>query len=297
MIQRLFLPLAALSCGFGQCLTVDGEWVTAGDVADRIPRYARLDPESRLVRAPFPGARRVVREVSLPPVDNEPRDGETSFCVERRLHTLSREAFADALKRTLSLKDEREIGFELVDYDRSMVPAGHLEFLTQSLPPPILGKTDDPVLWRGKLFYAEAHSVPVWVRVRLWVDGEVCLLTRDVARGEDLRADDCTLGKTRFPPFAPAPLREPSTLERTVAARRMRAGEPLYQALVVHKPEVEAGKPVDLKVVNGGAQLRFQGKSVGSGRRGDSVVVTNPATGKRMEGKVTGQGSVEVRLK
>ena len=71
----------------------------------------------------------------------------------------------------------------------------------------------------------------------------------------------------------------------------------IYQALVVHKPDVEAGKPVDLKVVNGGAQLRFQAKAASSGRRGDSVAVTNPANGKRMEGKVVGQGAVEVRLK
>ena len=292
MITPVLLSMA-MACGmFGQCLTVDGEWITARDVAGRAPRYAALDPELRLIRAPYPGARRVVGPAALPPVEGEPM---TPFCVERRLATLTREIFVEALRR--SLKEDAGIHFELVDYDHAMVPSGRLELLPQALPPPVLGRADEPVLWRGKLFYAEARSVPVWVRVRLWISGEVCLLKRDVARGEDLTVDDCKLGERKYPPFAPAPLRDATALERTVAARRLNANEPIYQALVVHKPDVEAGKPVELKVVNGGAQLRLHAKAASSGRRGDSVAVTNPANGKRMEGKVVGQGAVEVRLK
>lgn len=287
----IVLFVALVSGVFGQCLTVDGEWITARDVAGRAPQYAALDPELRLVRAPYPGARRVVGPAALPPVNGEPM---TPFCVERRLATLTREVFAEALRR--SLKEDAGIHFELVDYDHAMIPSGRLEFLPQTLPPPILGRADEPVQWRGKLFYAEARSVPVWVRVRLWIFGEVCLLKRDVARGEDLTVDDCKLAETKYPPFAPAPLRDADALERTVAARRLNANEPIYHALVVHKPDVEAGKPVDLKVVNGGTQLRFQATAATSGRRGESVAVTNPANGKRMEGKVMGQGAVEVRL-
>ena len=292
MITRIVFFVGLVSCVFGQCLTVDGEWITARDVAGRAPRYAVLDPALRLVRAPYPGARRVIGPAGLPPVEG---DLMTPFCVERRLATLTRDVFAEALRR--ALKEDTGIHFELVEYDHTMVASGRLEFLPQALPPPVFGRADEPVLWRGKLFYAEARSVPVWVRVRLWIAGEVCLLRRDVARGEDLTVDDCRLGETKYPPFAPAPLRDMAALERTVAARRLNANEPIYQALVVPKPDVEAGKPVDLKVVNGGAQLRFQAKAASSGRRGESVAVTNPANGKRMEGKVMGQGAVEVRLK
>ena len=291
----VFIVLFSAAVSWGQCLTVDGEWVTARDVAEHSPQFAALDPELRLVRAPFPGARRVVGPSALPPV--EEAEALTPFCVERRLRTLSREAFAEAIRKTLAVMDEAEVSFELADYDRSMAPSGRLEFLTQSLPPPVLGRADDPVLWRGKLFYADGHSVPVWVRVRLWLSGEVCLLKRDVARGEDLTPEDCKIGTVKYPPFAPPPLREAAALDRTMAARRLRAEEPIYQALVVHKPDVEAGKNVDLKVVSGGAQLRFQAKAATSGRRGDSVAVTNPVNGKRIEGKVMGQGSVEVHVK
>ena len=297
MMVLVLLFMASLSIAGGQCLAVDGEWITASDIAGLNPRFAELDPGLRLVRAPFPGARRVVRQDSLPPLEAEPREVPSPFCVERRLAGLSREAIAEAVKRSLLVKDGPEIGFELLDYDRSMLPSGRIEFLIQSLPPPIMGRIDDAVLWRGKLFYAEGRSVPLWARVRLWMESEVCVLARDVARGEDIKVEDCRIGKTRYPPFGPAPLRDAGALERTAASRKLKAEEPIYQAMLVRKPEVEAGKPVELKVVNGGAQLRFQAKAASSGRRGDSVAVTNPVNGKRLEGQVVGQGSVEVRLK
>ena len=275
------------------CLPVDAEWITVRDVVERVHQFSGLDPDLRLVRAPFPGARRVVGPAALPAVEGE----MTPFCVERRLRMLPRERVVEALRATLSTQVEAAIEFEIVDFDHSMVPSGRLEFLRQSLPPLILGKADDPVLWRGKVFYAEGRSLPVWARVRLWVEGEACLLKREVARGESLSPEDCKLAKTRFSPFSVVPLHDPRALERTVAARRLGAGEPLYPTLVVHRPEVEAGKPVDLRVVNGGAQLRFQARATSSGSRGASVSVTNPSNGKRLDGHVVGQGAVEVRLK
>ena len=296
MILLILLVLAALpgAATAQQCLAVDGEWVTAGDVAGRVPWLAGSDPALRLVRTPFPGARRVVGPGSLPGVEDP---AATPFCVERRMHTLAREIYAEAVKQTLTLKGGAEIRFELVDYDRAMVPSGRLEFMTQTLPPVVSGRTEDAVLWRGKLFYADARSLPVWVRLRLWVEAEVCVLSRDLARSEDLKLEDCRLSKVRYPPFTPPPLRDGTLLEKMIAARRLKAGEPIYQAGLAHKPEVEAGKPVELRVVNGGAVVRFQAKAVSSGRRGDSVAVTVPVNGKRLEGQVVGKGSVEVRLK
>ncbi len=294
MILLLVMVLAALPGTAGQCLIVDGEWVTARDLAERVPLFGGSDPELRLVRAPFPGARRVVGPGSLPGLGDA---AATPFCVERKLQTLPRETYAEAVKRTLGIKDGPEILFELVDYDRSMVPSGRLEFTTQALPPAVRGRTEEAVLWRGKLFYAEARSLPVWIRLRLWVEGEVCLFTRDVARGEDMKVEDCRVGKVRYPPFTAPPLRQPAVLEGLVAARRLKAGEPIYQAELAHKPDVEAGKTVETRVGNGGAAVRFQAKAASSGRRGDSVAVTNPVNGKRLEGQVVGQGSVEVRLK
>jgi flagella basal body P-ring formation protein FlgA len=296
MIFIVVLALLSLGQLRGQpCLTVDGEWVTAGDVADRIPRFGIEDPDTRLIRTPFPGARRLLGPATLPGA--EPGQDIEPFCVERRLRAYSHEAFFEAIERSLAGKHVREIGFELTDYERDMLPSGRLEFLIQALPTVVQTHPDDPVLWRGKLVYAEGRSVPVWVRLRLWIEDEVCVLVRDVARGEDLKGSDCRVSRVKYAPFAPPPLRDPSALERTTALRRLTAGEPIYQALLVRRPDVEAGKTVELRVINGGAQLKFQVKAAGSARTGESVAVTNPANGKRLEGQVVGKDMVEVRLK
>lgn len=289
--------LLSWQIGVGQCLTVDAEWVTARDVSERIPSYAEIDSDLRLVRAPFPGARRVISSTSLPPREGGFSQAISAFCVERRLRRLSIEMFDQALRRSLDHKGGTDIAFEVVDYDRSMLPSGKLEFATQSLPPPIPGRLDDTVLWRGKLFYAEGQSVPVWVRLRLWIEDDVCIVGREVPRGEDVRIEDCKIGKKRYAPFIPPPLREPTALEGTTAARKMKIDEPIFQAMLARKPEVKAGQPVELKITNGGTQLRLQARAVSSGRRGDSVVVTNPSNGKRLEGHVVAEGLVEVRLK
>jgi flagella basal body P-ring formation protein FlgA len=309
--MTIIVLFAMLSFGpmWGQCLAVDGEWVTAADIAVQVERFAHADPDLRLFRAPFPGAKRLVTPSSLPALEHDPeqladrevQDAEP-FCVERRIRMISRESYWEAIQRAVSGKsrDEGEIGFELVDYERSLLPSGKLEFPVQALPPPILGRavrSDDTVLWRGKLYYAEGRSIAVWARVRLWMEGDICVLARDVARGGDLAQSDCLVAKKRFPPFSSPPLKEAVALEGTSAARQMAAGEPIYQSALVRKPDVEVGRAVDMKVVNGGAQVRFRAKAAGSARTGETVTVTNPDNGKRIEGQVVGRDSVEVRLK
>ena len=232
------------------------------------------------------------------PVDHE--DFETApFCVERRTRTISRKSYWEAIQQALtgSGNGEGEVGIDLIDFERSLLPSGRLEFLVQTLPPPILGlrgrnlRADDTILWRGKLYYAEGRSMPVWARVRLWIEGEVCVLAREVTREEDLQKEsDCVIATTRYFPFAPAPLRDCSALDHTTASTHMTAAGPIYQSLLVRKPDVEMGKSVDLTVVNGGAQVRFRGKAAGSAHTGESVTVTNPDTGKRCS---RGKSSVE----
>ncbi len=291
------LLLLSWQIGTGQCLSIDAEWVTARDVSELIPGYAKIDPGLRLVRSPFPGARRVISSASLAPHAAVVGEPIVAFCVERRLRRLSTDTFDEALRRTLNLAGEPVIAFEVVEYDQSQLPSGRLEFATQSLPAPISGHLDDAVFWRGKLYYAEGRSVPIWVRLRLWIESEICTVRREVPRGDNLTIDDCELATKRYPPFVPPPLRDPSALDGTTAARKMKIGEPLFQTMLARKPDVKAGQSVELKIMNGATQLRLQATAVSSGHRGDSVVVANPTNGKRLEGHVVAEGSVEVRLK
>jgi flagella basal body P-ring formation protein FlgA len=310
MITLALLVIMLLPSAWGQCVAVDGEWVTAGDVAKRLDRFAGSDPNLRLIRAPFPGARRLVNPATLPGGSSDPEGltSESPFCVERQLRPLTREEYWAAIDQVLLVAGqdrpertgESAIGFELVDYDHSPLPSGKLEFLVRNLPPPVLGggaRAEDPILWRGKLLYSEGRSMPVWARIRLWVEGAVCILAGDVARGAELKESDCVQSTRRYSPFAPAPVRDSTALNRTTAARHLSTGELLYPSLLVRKPDVEPGRPVELRVVSGGTRLRFAATPIGSAHTGEHVMVTNPATGKRIEAQVVGTDSVEVHLK
>lgn len=310
MITLALLMIMLLPSIWGQCLAVDGEWVTAGDVAKRLDRFAGADPNLRLIRSPFPGAKRLVNPSTLPGGSSDPENAtsESPFCVERQLRAVTREEYWEALDEALLLagRDRAEgtgesaIGFELVDYDHSPLPSGKLEFLVRTLPPPVLGggaRAEDPLLWRGKLLYSEGRSMPTWARIRLWVEGTVCILAREVARGAELKDSDCIKSTRKYSPFAPAPVRDSSALSRTTAARHLSEGELIYPSLLVREPDVEPGRPVELRVVSGGTRLRFAATPIGSAHTGEHVMVTNPATGKRIEAQVVGTDAVEVHLK
>src|SRR5260221_3911462 len=101
MIGLILTPVAGLS-GETSCLAVDGEWVLAGDVAELIPRYAGVDPAVRLVRAPFPGARRVV---DFPSPERPAPEPPSRLCVERRLRPMTRDAVTEALRKPLTVND------------------------------------------------------------------------------------------------------------------------------------------------------------------------------------------------
>jgi len=318
--MTIFIFLSILSAGslFGQCLAVDGEWVTARDISQKIGRYAATDPEMHLLRTPFPGARRLVNPSNLPKperrdfaeviVEEDQPEDAMPFCVERRMRIIPRETYDEAIRRSLTssgkesaLEDaDSGIHYELVDYDHSPLPSGRLEFLIQTLPPPVTGnglRVEDPVLWRGKLWYAEGRSMPTWARVRMWVEANVCVLSRGVARGAELKPSDCVVALKKYPPFLASPLADPQALKHASATRALRAGEAVFPFLLVRTADVEPDRPVDLRVVSGATRLRFQGKAAAPAHTGERVAVTVPSTGKRIEGQVVGTDSVEVHLK
>ena len=231
---------------------------------------------------------------SLLPSKNEDADDRLPFCIERQLRQRELSEFSDAVR--LAIEGRGSIAFTIVDHIASPLPSGKIEFVTGTLPPPHPSHPDDPVLWRGKLFFAEGHSMPVWVRLRLWTEDRVCALARPVGRGELLDASLCEPTLRRYPAFSARPIEFAGDLEQTLAAKGMARGDLVYPTSILRRPDVEIGKPVEFRVVTGATQVRFKATAAGSGRSGQTVAVTNPSNGKRLEGQVVGQGAVEMRI-
>lgn len=59
-------------------------------------------------------------------------------------------------------------------------------------------------------------------------------------------------------------------------------------------PEVVPGDTVEVEVVSGGVVVGFKASAQGTGRRGESILVQNPASGNRFSATVQGPGRVRV---
>jgi hypothetical protein len=72
-------------------------------------------------------------------------------------------------------------------------------------------------------------------------------------------------------------------------------GEALRLSPAATPREVERGDPVRVEVASGGVLLGFEAAAETAGRVGESVLVKNPATGRRFRARVESKGKVTIR--
>ncbi|MGH9664535.1 MAG: flagellar basal body P-ring formation chaperone FlgA, partial [Bryobacteraceae bacterium] len=77
-------------------------------------------------------------------------------------------------------------------------------------------------------------------------------------------------------------------------ARLIRAGQIISPGMLKNPDEIERGDAVSVKVLSGGAQLRFEARAESSGGRGEIIAVQNPVSGKKFEAVVQRKGKVLV---
>ena len=282
------MPLLLLAVS--ACLPVEGDRITAADLARADQAFAALPGETPLGFAPAPGARRVLQpaELARMAVRNGLTPGEQhAVCFERLAIPLSSEAVLAAMRATLP-----EAHIELVAYSRYPVPRGDLVFPRSGLAAPARNAAGGVALWRGALHFAN-RRVPVWARVRVTL-----MLTRTVA-AEVLRAGvPIAAGQLRaetqevFPSANIFP--SPEQIAGRSPRRTIPAGTPITTALLAPVHEVARGDTVRVEVRQGNTRLELEGRAERDGARGEIVIVKNPSTGRRFPARVEGPGKVVV---
>jgi len=137
------------------CVAVDGDNITAADVARADAQFAAARQDEIVAPAPAPGARRILAAGQMAVLAAKlgiPYERGPGACFERRTEQLTREMLAEAVRAALPGAGD---SFQIVDFSRTRVPVGKLELT------PSRGE-----LWRGFVRYGKNHTVPVWVRVR-----------------------------------------------------------------------------------------------------------------------------------
>jgi flagella basal body P-ring formation protein FlgA len=121
----------------------------------------------------------------------------------------------------------------------------------------------------------------------------IAVLTRDVARGEEIGAGDVTW--IAPPPNAPRDaLYDAEALVGKTAKRALTANLALRSMDVMDTPAVKRGETVTLHFVSGGMRLSLRGRALGDGAQGAQIKVLNPQSNKVVEAIVEGRGQALV---
>jgi flagella basal body P-ring formation protein FlgA len=147
---------------------------------------------------------------------------------------------------------------------------------------------------------AAAHCpAPAWtlyVTVTVAQSEAVVVAARPVAAGQVIGPDDLTLRTEPVQNFAGRPVfYDTSSLLGGTASMSLAAGMVLTQDDVQEPVAVKSGQMVTVRVISGGVEVSIDAVAGETGRLGDTVLFTNPASGRRFPALITPDGPV-VRL-
>jgi flagellar basal body P-ring formation protein FlgA len=280
------------------CIAVPSSKILARDLSAAVPLFQALDPDAMLGFAPFPGTVRVLSSrdmvligrrygLAFPPAETVP-----SVCIERIVRHLSMEEVRAALLSALNISGVR---LEVLEFSNQPLPPGELAFRRTSLNKPPGNNPQTPIIWPGKLIYDDQHSLAVWARVRISVDGEVFLAAETIPKGTVIRAEQIAATRmAQFPLLQPS-VGSPLIVAGKVARRTLQAGQPIVAEALDELQDVLRGETVHVQAIDGAATIRFDAVAQSSGRKGDIIVVHNPSSGRNFRALIDGREQVVVR--
>ena len=280
------------------CLAVSGSRIVAGDLRDTAPFLQALDPATPVGFAPLPGAQRILSARELRQFAQrygiqhivEPA---ASVCVERATHIISGDEIKEAMLAALGFPDAE---LDLIEFSRQRAPNGRLEFRASGLNRPPRHAPDTPVIWRGRLIYDGQSSLMIWARVRMSVERTVLTASEDIAAGTAIGPGQVSeVRQRRFPFGDPAPLLLAEVIG-AIPRKRIPAGQEFVAAALSAPKDISSGDKVRVSVVDGAATLSLDAVAQSSGRKGQSIVVHSPATGKNFRAVVEAKGRAKVQL-
>jgi flagella basal body P-ring formation protein FlgA len=287
MALHLLLTLAA-----GACLAIDGDRILMSDLAAAIPAFSAAEGSESIGFAPFPGSQRrfSAGEVSRLAAGRKIATEPEPVCFERKLETLTPERLLAALREALPANAQ----VELIDFSHVRIPHGRLEFPGDGFVSRPGGSPHGAAIWRGRVKYAVAQSIPVWALTRVWVSRTAVVAARDLPPERPIEAGDTHVMTVDIGPFSEVPLSSPEEVAGLAPRRMIRAGQPIPRSLLETPPEVSRGEMVGIEARYGAAFLKFEVHAEASGRVGDSIQVRNVESGKIFRARVVRKGWVAV---
>ena len=291
------IPFAALA--HAGCVAVPSDRLTAGELVEVAPILAALDPETTLGFAPLPGTRRIISVHELVLIARRhgilvsPGSVTEDICVERISSPLSREDILAALEAALGLQDAT---VELVEFSSEPLPHGRLEFSRAGLSKPPHAVADAAVVWRGRLLYDGQHSFSVWAKVKIAVERRILVAAENIPAGSEIRPEQVKEAISPEFPFPIPPFTSPNDVAGKVARKNIAAGQRFAPVDLEEPKDVVKGGPVRVRVIDGLAVVSFDAVAEASGKKGDTILVHNPSSGRNFRAVVEEKGKAVVQM-
>jgi flagella basal body P-ring formation protein FlgA len=289
--------LATLSA-HAACISIPSDRILARHLAGAVTLFQGLDPETPVGFAPMPGTQRILagRELIVLALRHgvvvTPGSVIPDLCVQRETHVISRDEIKVALVAALAIAD---VDLELMEFSSQALPPGRLEFQRGALNKPPPSAPESPVIWRGRLIYDGQHSAVVWARVRITVERPFLIAAEEIPAGTVVRANQVKITSGRQFPFSGQSIDSSEQVTGRVARRSIAVGQRIVAAALEEPKEVARGEKVHVRVVDGLATLSFEGIAESAGKKGEIILVHNPASGRNFRAVIEEKGKVVVR--
>jgi flagella basal body P-ring formation protein FlgA len=295
-MMAILLLLASVALANSACIPAAAVRIVAADLRDAVPLFGSLDPATPLAFAPLPGTQRILRAQELTFILQRygiALDAGTRMqdvCVEREVRPITSAGMKAALVSALGLTDA---DIDLIDFSSQGLPPGHLEFHRENLNKPPEAAPLTPVIWRGRLVYDERRSAAVWAKLRLSVEVAWFVASENIPAGAVIRSDQVRRISGRQFPYRPPSLPSPASIVGKVARRNIATGEKFTPGLV-DPTDIQKGDEVHVRVREGLAWLSLDAVARSSGRKGDTILVFNPSSGRNFRAVVLEKGEAAV---
>ena len=276
------------------CTPVEGDRILGKHLAEALPAFRPLPPETLLGNTPPPGTERTFHAAELASLAERYSirlDSPQDVCFEWPMEALSRDRIAIAMRDSLQ---DPEARIEIAEASLLPVPRGRLEFPRETLGKPASPAQKDPVLWRGAVVYGGDHRYPVCAKVWVKAPCERFVAAEAVKPGQPIEARQVRVERGECFPAQPGVGKTPSPLG-LVSARAVAAGAEIHSEFLAPPNDVNRGDAVQVEVHNGAVRLAFTAKAESAGRNGDFVAVRNPSSNKIFRARVDGKDSVQVQ--
>lgn len=279
------------------CASVEHDPIRARDLAQFVPVFGRLAPDTPIAAAPGPGVRRVFHSlelVSLARGYSLDLAGAEDVCFEWPMEVPDRARILEAMQSALPDSGTR---IELLEISRYPAPRGRLEFHREDLGAPARPDAPSPVTWRGNVVYGGNQRFAIWARVRITASVSHLVAAETIREGTPIAPGQLRVESGDAFPLSGDTASRVEQVAGRIALRNIPAGSEIHLSQLKQPPDIKRGDVVTVEVLSGSARLAFTGKSESDGRQGETISVRNPRSNKIFQARVDGKDRALVDLR